>query len=61
MDNIKPRQPVCITEPTYVGSSIGWILENDPENHKALVEYKDHNNVKHTKMIAHEHLRPFGY
>ena len=61
MDNIKPRQPVWITEPTYVDSSIGWILENDPENHKALVEYKDHINVKHTKMIAREHLSPFGY
>jgi hypothetical protein len=59
MDNIKPRQRVWITEPT--DSSIGWILENDPENHKALVEYKDHNNVKHTAMIAHEHLSPFGY
>ena len=61
MDNIKPRQPVWITEPTYVDSSIGWILENDPSEHKALVKYKDHNNIKHTKMIAHEHLRPFGY
>ena len=61
MDNIKPRQPVWITEPTYVDSSIGWIPENNPENHKALEEYKDHNNIKHTKMIAHEYLSPFGY
>jgi hypothetical protein len=44
-----------------MGSGIWWILENYPVNHKASIEYQDHNNVKHTKMIAHEHLRPFGY
>ena len=61
MDNIKPRQPVWITEPTYIGSGIGWIAENDTVHHKVLVEYKGHNNVNRTKIIEHARLTPFGY
>ena len=58
-----------IHEPAHIGSGIGWILEKFPVDHKALVEYKDYKNVKHTKMIAHEHffdlldisIEHFGY